>query len=332
MADQPQKPIRAGQAYLDSIRNDPAAQAALRRVQSQMLAFGQALRDAAAPMNAVQDQLAAVVSQTAQTRLELGAALGEALRDCQFDRLRKLVAAYPELKTAADELEQAALGMRRLDEERRAEIEQRFRGITSSLPDLRSLTPPAFDDPDFWSSITPIGEQIRNAVRDAMAARESRRGTVGMGEVAEQLRRYRAAGGPYLDQRTFAKLCGCKSASTIHKAIAANKDLDEWKNRAIEARSAKAGPRRASENFDIVTDRVGASAETPIPQDDVDTIMQKLCQQAQQNPEWVRALEAMSPDERVKVAQLYSDGDYEPSTLERDEPGKRRKVRHHGRV
>jgi hypothetical protein len=81
-----------------------------------------------------------------------------------------------------------------------------------------------------------------------------------------------------------------------------------------------------------VTDRVGAKPETPIPQDDVDTIMKKLSQQAQQNPEWVRALEAMSPDERVKVAQLYADGDYEPSPLERDEPGKRRKVRHHGRV
>lgn len=332
MADQPQKPIRAGQAYLDSIRNDPAAQAALRRVQAQMLAFGQALRDAAAPINAVQDQLASVVSESMQAHLELGAALGEALRDCQFDRLRKLVAAYPALKTAADGLEQAALGMRRLDEERRAEIEQRFRGITSSLPDLRSLTPPAFDDPDFWSSITPIGEQIRDAVREAMAARESRRGAVGVPEVAEQLRRYRAAGGPYLDQRTFSKLCGCKSVSTVHKAIKANRDLSEWKIRAIDARSAKAGPRRASENFDIVTDRVGASSETPIPQDDVDTIMKKLSQQAQQNPEWVRALEAMSPDDRAKVAQLYADGDYEPSPLERDEPGKRRKVRHHGRV
>lgn len=332
MADQPQKPIRTGQAYLDSIRNDPTAQAALRRVQAQLHAFGQALRDTAVPINAVQNQLTSLVSESMQARLELGAALGEALRDCQFDRLRKLVAAYPELKTAADELEQAALGMRRLDEERRAEIEQRFRGIILSLPDLRSLTPPAFDDPDFWSSITPIGEQISDAVREAMAARESRRGAVGMGEVAEQLRRYRAAGGPYLDQRTFSKLCGCKSASTIHKAIAANKDLDEWKNRAIEARSAKAGPQRSSENFDIVTDRVGASSETPIPQDDVDTIMQKLCRQAQQNPEWVRALEAMSPDERAKVAQLYADGDYEPSPLERDEPGKRRRVRHHGRV
>lgn len=332
MADQPQKPIRAGQAYLDSIRNDPAAQAALQRVQAKLQAFGQALRDAAAPINAVQDELASVVSDSMQVYRELGAALGEALRDCQFDRLRKLVAAYPELKIAADELEQAARGMRRFDEQRRADIERRLQHVATSLPDLCSFTPPAFDDPSFWSAITPIGEQIRNSVRDAMNERGSQRGAVGVGEVTEQLRRYRAAGGPYLDQRTFSKLCGCKSASTIHKAIAANKDLDEWKDRAVEARAAKAGPRRASENFDIVTDRVGAATETPIPQDDVDTIMQKLCQQAQQNPEWVRALEAMSPDERAKVAQLYSDGDYEPSPLERDESGKRRKVRHHWRV
>lgn len=151
-------------------------------------------------------------------------------------------------------------------------------------------------------------------------------------EVAAELERYRQAGGPYLDQRTLARLCGCRPA-TVNKAIQANPALRAWKEAALQARRQRAAPRAAAVDLDLVTARVPVEDPSVLPQEDIDRILEKLRRQAAANPEWVRALDEMSPDERVRIAQLYVDGDYELSPLEADPvPERPRRVKQHRRV
>lgn len=180
-------------------------------------------------------------------------------------------------------------------------------------------------------SVSVAAEQIAlDATLKAQAG--TKRGPITVADAAAQLERYRAAGGPYLDQRTFSRLCGCQP-STVNKAIRQTTGLREWKNAALRARKQKAAPRRDSGDFDIVLDQVPAESPEPIIADDVDAIMDKLRMQATGNSEWLRALEDMAPDERARIAQLYADADYEPSPLEDDPPGQRpHQTRHHGRA
>ncbi|MGD8452213.1 MAG: hypothetical protein PVJ57_10380 [Phycisphaerae bacterium] len=168
--DEARRPIRAGQAYLDAIKDDPKSQAALRRAQMRLQAFGAAVRAVMGPVNAAQNTAFAALSEPLRVYHDMGAALGDAMRG-DFERLRALVDAYPDLKETADELEQAVLAMKEGDEQRRADITKRFEHVAAALDETERLlnpTPPAFNDPEFWSSIKPTGEQIRDAVREGL--------------------------------------------------------------------------------------------------------------------------------------------------------------------
>ncbi len=333
MSSQTRKPIRAGRAFLENIKNDPAAQAAWQRVRTGLRAVGEAMRSVLESTNAARAGAITDVSETLQRYRELGAALGTAVSG-NFERLRAVVVAYPGLREVANDLERAVRELRQRDEQQQAAVAQRLHEALADLPDpLHMLSPPTFDDPAFWSSVTPVGEQIRDAFRGGMQEQAGRkRGKVSVADVVAQLERYRVAGGPYLDQRTFSRLCGCQP-STVNKAIQKNTALRAWKDAARRARKQGAAPRRDTGDFDIVLEQVAAKSEQPVMADEVDAIMEKLRRQAARNPEWVGALDEMSPDERAKTAQLYADGDYEPSFLEPDAPGERpRKVKRHGRV
>ncbi len=334
MSDETRNPMRAGHAYLESIQNDPAAQAAWQRVRTRLQAVGETMRSAMERTNSVPAAVITNMSETLQPYRELGAALGAAIGGGNFERLRAVVSAYPGLRQAADDLERAVRDLQQRNRRSQSVVAQRVQAALSDLPDaLDMLSPPAFDDPAFWSSITPVGEQVREAVRGAMQEQASeKRSKISVADVTAQLERYRVAGGPYLDQRTFSRLCGCQP-STVNKAIQKNATLRAWKDAARKAKKQGAAPRRDARDFDIVLDQAAAKSEQPVMADEIDVIMQKLRRQAAGNPEWIGTLEEMSPDQRARIAQLYADGDYEPSALEQDTPAERpRKVKRHGRV
>lgn len=180
-------------------------------------------------------------------------------------------------------------------------------------------------------SVSVAAEQI--ALNAAMRAEDgTKRSKVSVADVAVQLERYRAAGGPYLDQRTFSRLCDCQP-STVNKAIRKTTALRAWKDASLQARKQQAAPRRDSGDFVIVLDQVAAKSDQPMIADDVDVIMEKLRRQAAGNAEWLRTLEGMSSDEQARIAQLYADADYEPSPLEEDAPGRQApKTKYRGRV
>ncbi len=164
------RPNRAGQAYLVAIRDDSESQAALRRVQMGLQAFGAAVRAAIGPVYAAQNAAFAALPEPLHVYRDMGAALGNAMRG-DFEKLRALVDAYPDLKEAAGELQQALLAIKKGDEQPLADIAKRFEHVQTALEDLMPRrVPPAFDDPQFWASIKPIGEQIKDAAREVVRA------------------------------------------------------------------------------------------------------------------------------------------------------------------
>ncbi|MGQ9650957.1 MAG: hypothetical protein ACUVXJ_12675 [Phycisphaerae bacterium] len=178
--DEARRPIRAGQAYLDAIKDDPESQAAWRRAQTWLQAFGAGGNGSGEP---AQNAAFAALSEPLRLYHDMVAALVDAMRG-DFERLRALLDAYPDLKETADELEQAVLAMKEGDEQRRADIAKRFKHVPAALNEMERLlhpTPPAFDDPEFWSSIKPIGEQIRDAVREGLRGQAENRAPAGAG-------------------------------------------------------------------------------------------------------------------------------------------------------
>ena len=175
--DEARRPIRAGQAYLDAIQDDPESQATWRRAQTRLQAFGAAVRAVMGPVNPAQNAAFAALSEPLRVYHDMGAALGDAMRG-EFERLRALLDAYPDLKETADELEQAVLAMKAGDEQRRADITKRFKHAPAALDEILPA-PPAFDDPEFLSSLTPIGEQIRDAAREGLREQAENRAPAG---------------------------------------------------------------------------------------------------------------------------------------------------------
>ena len=332
MNNDEQRPIRAGRAYQEVLQGDRAAQDAWTRVELQLRAFGELMRSTLEPPAAVRAAVTEHAADVLQPYCDLGEALGTALSG-DFERLRALVDAYPALRQAADELERAVQELHRGDSAEADVLSQRLQDALAGSRERLEAHTPNLDDPAFWSGIVPIGEQIRDALRAVMQKQTGTdHGKISVVDVTAQLERYRAAGGPYLDQRTFSRLCGCQP-STINKAIQKKPSLRAWKDAAVRARKQGAAPRRDTGDFDIVMEQVAAKSEQPVMADEVDAIMNKLRRQAVGNPEWIRTLEEMSSDERARIAQLYADGDYEPSALEQDMPSERpRQVKRHGRV
>lgn len=151
--------------------------------------------------------------------------------------------------------------------------------------------------------------------------------TASCADVQRKLRDYKRAGGGYVAQRTLAKLCQC-GTTTISKAIGSDSELRKWKD---AGKSRRQTPRRDAGDFDIVTDQQADSRpETPLPDEEVDTILAKLKARA---PQMAEQIEALEPGQRIEVARLYACGDYdEPSPLEADPPVRTKAVRYHGRV
>jgi hypothetical protein len=331
MSDEPRPPIRTGRAYQDALKDDPAAQVAWQRVQTQLQAFGERVRTILQSTDATRAAAAKRAEDSLQPYRELGAALGAALNG-EFERLRAMAEAYPRLRQAADQLERAVRELRQRDERRCDALAERLQDAVAGVSDRFGPPLAAFEDPAFWSTIVPVGERIRDAVRDAMREQAgSQRGTASAADVVAQLERYRAAGGPYLDQRTFAQLCDC-GTTTINKAIKQNVTLRRWKDAALRARRQKAAPRRDAGDFDIVTEQVAAASLEPVMAEDADRLLQELRRQAATNPEWLETIDNMSADQQARMVQLYASGDYELSPLEDDPPGRPRKTKYHGRV
>lgn len=217
--DEARRPSRAGQAYLDAIKDDPESQAAWRRAQTRLQAFGAAVRAVMGPVNSAQNAAFAALSEPLRVYHDMGAALGDAMRG-DFERLRALLDAYPDLKETADELEQAVLAMKEGDEQRRADIAKRFKHVPAALDEMERLPlPPAFDDPEFWSSIKPIGEQIRDAVREGLREQAENRAPAGAGgkrprvnrAVAEQQIMAHLIRRPHDTTRDIRKAVGCSA-------------------------------------------------------------------------------------------------------------------------
>lgn len=331
MNNEEQRPIRAGRAYQEVLQGDRAAQNAWMRVQAQLRVFGELMRLALEPTVAARAAVTKHAASLLHPYRDLGEALGTALSG-DFERLRALVDAYPTLRQAADELEQAVQELHRRDSAESDALAQRLQDALASSRELIGAHPPNLDDPAFWSGIVPIGEQIRDAVRAVMREQGSpSRDSVGVADVIAQLERYRVAGGPYLDQRTFAQFCDC-STTTINKAVNQNVSLRQWKDGALRVRKQKAALRRDPGNFDLVIEQVAAEPVEPVLAEDVDTLLHQLRQQAATNPEWLQRINAMPADRQTELARLYASSDYEPSPLEEDPPGRPRKTRYHGRV
>ncbi len=134
-------------------------------------------------------------------------------------------------------------------------------------------------------------------------------------QVQERLQRLCALGESYVSQRQLADRMAC-SGSTVHKAISASPELTKW---MVEARPRT--PRAVPFN-EVVTDNTRQATETDpsdvMPDDDVDTLMAKLIEQAE--PKERARLNELTDEQRRNLAKAYSEQkrDAEPSPLQED--------------
>ena len=186
MLDETRRPIRAGLAYLRSVKDDSAAQAALQRVQGPVRLYGQAFRKATMTANAARSAVVSALCEPMQVHHRFVVAMGDALCGTRFERLHALAKQYPDLRHIADQVEQAARECQQIRREQQCELEDRLRHHQMDWSDILSTITPAIDDLEIWSSIAPLGEQDRGVVREAI--REQRTPKTRMKrEVAEPL-------------------------------------------------------------------------------------------------------------------------------------------------
>ena len=97
----------------------------------------------------------------------------------RFDKLDELAAKYPDLAPSIRELEDAyqdaCQQAKEAEEEQRHELQQRFAHVTDGIDDVLRPRIPTFDDPTFCDNIQPIGEQIKEAFREALAEHEQQK-------------------------------------------------------------------------------------------------------------------------------------------------------------
>jgi len=209
MSDEARRPIRAGQAFLGAIEDDPESQAALRRVQKKLQAFFcVAVREVIGPMNAAQNAAFVASREPLRVYRDMGAALGNAMGG-DFEKLRALADAYPDLKEAAGDLEQALLAMKETDGRRLADVATRFERVLPALEDLMTRrAPPAFDDQAFWSAVRPLGEPLEQAGNRAPAGAGGKRRRVNRA-VAEQQIMEHLIRRPYDTVEEVCRAVGC---------------------------------------------------------------------------------------------------------------------------
>ena len=143
-----------------------------------MRVFGRLLPEISAAVNENRSAITSAIWEPMETRSEIVAAVSDALYEAHFERLHALTDRYPDIKQTADDLEQAIREARQSNEQRRDEFAEWLQHIRTALPDLCLATPSAFDDPDFWSSFTPLGDQIRDAVQAGLREQKPPRSRV----------------------------------------------------------------------------------------------------------------------------------------------------------
>ena len=321
-----QRPIRAGRAYVQGTKDGALMQAALQRMQPALQRLSLLFSERSEVIN----RASAALQEPSHAHRRLIKAMSDAMRSADFSQLRALTDHCPELRQAAIELEAATCESHAHGQEQVNELRRRLRLDVRNLGNSFDMPMPLLGDPDLWASITPIGEHIRDT-GSSHAARATRL-RQSWRDVAAQLERFCDAGGPYMNQRLFSRLCGCRP-STVNKAIKQNSRLRAWKDAALKSKKQASAPRRACGDFGVILENQVAKQVEPVSHDDIDVILKKLGKQAAGNPEWLEALRNLGPAERVEIAQLYSSGDYEPSPLDDDPPDQRpRPNKFHGSV
>ncbi|MFH1023793.1 MAG: hypothetical protein V1809_10455 [Planctomycetota bacterium] len=118
---------------------------------------------------------------------------------------------------------------------------------------------------------------------------------------------------PYTSDGKLASCVGC-SSSTIHKAIQNSPKLKEW-----QAKSVKKSFRARSLNAVDLDNRPSGEDDPAnyLPDDDVDTVMNNLIDQAD-TPEKRVKLIAMSRDERREMVKLVQESGNDPIGKEGD--------------
>jgi len=158
---------------------DTKTKAAFEQVRRRLQAFGEAVQritaQQKAAMEAVTKPLAAVRAAEQATFKKIGEAMADVSALHRFDKLDELAAKYPDLAPSVRELEEACQQAKEAEEERRHELQQRFAHVTDGMDGVLQPRMPAFDDPTFWDDIQPIGEQIKEAFREALAEHEQQK-------------------------------------------------------------------------------------------------------------------------------------------------------------
>ena len=145
------------------------------------------------------------------------------------------------------------------------------------------------------------------------------------------------AGEPYTNLRDLMERTGCRSTSTVSKAIKRSPTLKAWQARYTKD---KVSP-RASSLTEIVADNTAQTVEADpsnvLTDEEVNAVMARLIDEAQEQDkvEELARLNAMDDGQRRTMADAYCAHklDEEPSPLEDDPPDKRpQKVRHYKQV
>jgi biotin operon repressor len=151
-------------------------------------------------------------------------------------------------------------------------------------------------------------------------------------DVQGRLLAKRESGEPYTSLRTLADELDCSTA-TIRKAIKESTLLKGWQ---VRSERRKAAPKATDLGAVARDNRAQATESAPddvLLDEDVDAIMARLINQA--GPDERAKLNALDEEKRKALAAAYQaqNLDDEPSPLEGDTPGKRRrKVKQHKRV
>lgn len=201
------KPIRVGQAYLDAIKDDPDAQAALRRAQVRLQVFGAALRGIAEPVQAVMASASSRLSESLQLPHELGGALREALGG-DFERLRMLVERFPDLQETSEELQRLIADRQAADDERSRDLELRLQHAAKWMSHYLLPNASVLGDPEGWVPAQLVGEQFKEAIREAIQQRKPRKERMKR-EIAEPMIAHCLQQRPHDTAEQIAAAVGC---------------------------------------------------------------------------------------------------------------------------
>ena len=140
-------------------------------------------------------------------------------------------------------------------------------------------------------------------------------------------------GEPYTTLRDLEKELGCRSNSTIRKAIRKSKSLTKWQAEGSGRTTAPKATGLDRVKKDNMHQTKEPAPDDYLPDDDMEIVLAELRDQV--TPEERARLDDLDDAERRALVAEYQaqNLDDEPSPLEPDTPGQRpREVRHHKRA